>query len=159
MWAVLDAVDGRVLGRVNTMTVASGSEHAPHPDPARKGLSIGEGEEGSPVLSARGDGQQLTAEPIGIEQVLLAVSPSGRRLLTVDVGQWPPSLRRAENGSVVRESDARDAVPTHPGVRAGTGCTGTSTRPSSTRTPRLPVPRSATPGTARRATGWSTYRR
>ncbi|MFB7668528.1 hypothetical protein ACFC1R_32170 [Kitasatospora sp. NPDC056138] len=115
LWVVLDAGDGRVLGRVDTMTVASESEHTPHPDPAQMGLSVGEGEEGSPALWGRWDGQQLTTEQIGIEQVLLAVSPSGRRLLTVDIGQWSLSLHEVGNGSVLRELDAQDTVPAHPG--------------------------------------------
>ncbi|WAL75115.1 hypothetical protein OU787_28500 [Kitasatospora sp. YST-16] len=114
LWAVLDAADGRVLGRVDTMTAASGSEHTPHPDPTRMGLSVGEGEEGSPALWGRWDGQRLTAVQIGTELVLLAVSPSGGHLLTVDVGQWSLSLHRAEDGSLLRELDARDAVPPHP---------------------------------------------
>lgn len=114
LWVVLDATDGRVLGRVNTTTVASNSEHTPHLDPAQMGLSVGEGEEGSPALWGRWDGQQLTAAQIGIELVLLAVSPSGRHLLTVDVGQWSLSLHRAEDGSVLRELDAQGTVPPHP---------------------------------------------
>ncbi|MGE7438193.1 hypothetical protein [Kitasatospora sp. NPDC001175] len=100
---------------MDTMTVASNSEHTPHPDPAQTGLSVGEGEEGSPALWGRWDGQQLTAAQIGIELVLLAVSPSGRHLLTVDVGQWSLSLHEVENGSVLRELEAADTVPVHPG--------------------------------------------
>lgn len=114
LWAVLDATDGRVLGRVSTMTVASNSEHTPHLDPTQMGLSVGEGEEGSPALWGRWDGQQLTAARIGIELVLLAVSPSGRHLLTVDVGQWSLSLHRAEDSSLLRELDAQGTVPSHP---------------------------------------------
>ncbi|MFJ3337633.1 hypothetical protein [Streptomyces sp. NPDC086766] len=115
LWAVLDAADGRVLGRVDTGTVASGSEHTPHPDPRQMGLSIGEGEEGSPVLWGRWDGQRLTAEQIGIERILLAVSPSGRHLLSVPLGQWSLTLHRVEDGSLLRELDAEDTVPAHPG--------------------------------------------
>ncbi|MFF7881624.1 hypothetical protein ACH40F_17205 [Streptomyces sp. NPDC020794] len=110
---VLDTTDGKVLARVATMTVASGSEHTPHPDPTRMGLSIGEGEEGSPVLWGRWDGQRLTTEHLGIERILLGASPSGRHLLTVPVGQWSLSLHQAEDGSVLRELDAKDTVPVH----------------------------------------------
>jgi hypothetical protein len=78
------------------------------------GLSVGEGEEGSPALWGRWDGQQLTTAQIGIELVLLGVSPSGRHLLTVDIGQWSLSLHQAENGSVLRELDAQGSVPAHP---------------------------------------------
>ncbi|WP_406379587.1 hypothetical protein [Streptomyces sp. NBC_01618] len=56
LWLVIDAADGRVLGRAATGTVASGSFHTPHPDPAQMGLSIGEGEEGSPALWGTGTG-------------------------------------------------------------------------------------------------------
>ncbi|GAA2830102.1 hypothetical protein GCM10010441_63260 [Kitasatospora paracochleata] len=115
LWAVLDAADGRVLGRVDTMTVASDSEHTPHPDPAQMGLSVGEGEEGSPALWARWDGQRLTTAQIGTELVLLAASPSGRYLLAVDIGQWSLSLHDVENGSVLRELDAQGSMPAHPG--------------------------------------------
>ncbi len=114
LWVVLDATDGRVLGRVNTLTVASDSEHTPHLDPAQMGLSVGEGEEGSPALWGRWDGQQLTVAQIGIELALLGVSPSGRHLLTVDAGQWSLSLHRTDDGSLLRELDARSTVPPHP---------------------------------------------
>ncbi|MEU7428915.1 hypothetical protein [Streptomyces sp. NPDC040750] len=66
------------------------------------------------ALWRRWDGQQLTTPRIGIERVLLAVSPSGRHLLTVDVGQWSLSLHRAEDGSLLRELDAKGTVPSHP---------------------------------------------
>ncbi|MEV4446543.1 hypothetical protein [Streptomyces mirabilis] len=114
LWVVLDSTDGKVLGRVDTMTVASGSEHTPHPDPTRMGLSIGEGEEESPVLWGRWDGQQLTALQVGIERILLAVSPSGRHLLTVPLGQWSLSLHHMEDGPVLRKLEAKDTVPAHP---------------------------------------------
>lgn len=115
LWVVLDAVAGKAVGRVNTRTVGSCSAHTSHPDPSQMGLSLGEGEEGSPVLWGRRDGQRVTAEQIGIERILLAVSPSGRRLLTVPVGQWSLSLHHLEHGSkITRKLDATDAVPAHP---------------------------------------------
>ncbi|WP_330461516.1 hypothetical protein OIB37_34405 [Streptomyces sp. NBC_00820] len=122
LWMVLDAADGRVLGRVNTLTVASDSVHTPHPDPARMGLSVGEGEEGSPVLWGHWDGQRLSVEQLGIERILLAVSPSGRYLLTVPVGQHSLFLHRTEDGSkALRELDATDTVPAHPDGTGGGG--------------------------------------
>ncbi|MEV7595901.1 hypothetical protein AB0O91_00755 [Kitasatospora sp. NPDC089797] len=115
LWVVLDAESGRVMGRVSTGTVASQSLHTPHPDPSQMGLSLGEGEEGSPVLWGRWDGRQLTAEQVGVERILLAVSPSGRRLLTVPVGQWSLLLHDLGHGStVVGRLDAADSVPAHP---------------------------------------------
>jgi hypothetical protein len=113
-WLVMDAADGSVLGRAGTGTVASASYPAPHPDPAQMGLGIAEGEEGSPVLWGRWDGQRLAVDPIGDELILLSVSPSGRRLLTVDLGQWSLSLHATEDGAVLRELDAQGTVPAHP---------------------------------------------
>jgi len=114
LWLVLDAADGRTLGHAPTMTVASGSVHTPHPDPTQMGLSIGEGEDGSPVIWGRWDGQQLTAEQLGIERILLAVSPSGQYLLTVPVGQRSLCLHQVEHGPILRKLDAIGTVPPHP---------------------------------------------
>ncbi|MEU6240706.1 hypothetical protein [Streptomyces sp. NPDC047024] len=121
-WAVLDASDGRVLGQVVTGTVASASVHTPHPDPARMILSVGEGEEGSPVLYGRWDGRRLAVERIGDERVLAAVSPSGERLVTVPVGQWSLSLHQTADASHTqtgKKLDALDVLPPHPNVRSG----------------------------------------
>ncbi|GGZ24329.1 hypothetical protein GCM10010300_79800 [Streptomyces olivaceoviridis] len=115
LWLVLDAADGRVMGRVSTGTVASGSFHTSHPDPAQMGLSIGEGEEGSPALWGRWDGRGLSVRTIGDETVLLDVSPSGRRLLTTDVQQDALYLHAVEDGARSRDLDAEGAVARLPG--------------------------------------------
>lgn len=79
------------------------------------GLSLGEGEEGSPVLWGPWEWAQLAAGQIGIERILLAASPSGRRFLTVPVGQRSHSLHQSEHGSkITRKLDAAIAVPAHP---------------------------------------------
>ncbi|AWT41243.1 MULTISPECIES: PD40 domain-containing protein [Streptomyces] len=114
-WLVLDAADGRVLGLTGTGTVAAGSFHTPHPDPAQMGLSIGEGEEGSPALWGRWDGRTLSVRTVGAETVLLDASPSGRHLLATDVQQDALYLRAAEDGAVLRDLDAHGAVPALPG--------------------------------------------
>lgn len=119
LWLVLDAAQGRVLGSAETGTVGSASFHTLHPDPARMGLSIGEGEEGSPVLWGWWDGQRLSAQKIDDELILLAVSPSGRYLLTVDIGQYTLSLHSEQDGSVLRELDADGSVPQHPESSGG----------------------------------------
>lgn len=87
LWVVLDAASGRVLSHTEIMTVASGSWHTPCPDPAWMGLSIGEGEEDSPALRGLWDGHELTVETVGVERILLDVSPNGRKILTVPLGQ------------------------------------------------------------------------
>lgn len=114
LWVILDARSGRLLGRAETMTTASSSEHTPHPDPTQMGLSVGEGEEGSPLLWGRWNGQEMTTHRLGIERILLDVSPAGRRLLTVPVGQWSLALFDAQNGSTLRKLDAAGTVPNHP---------------------------------------------
>lgn len=111
---MLDARNGQVLGRSETMTTASSSEHTPHPDPTQMGLSVGEGEEGSPVLWGRWDGAELTTRHLGIERILLDVSPAGRHLLTVPVGQWSLALHDVQDGSVQQKLEAAGIVPEHP---------------------------------------------
>jgi hypothetical protein len=124
-WAVLDAGDGTVLGSALTDTVGS-SFHTPHPDPARMGLTVGEGDEESPALWGHWDGRTLTFRRLD-ETVLLAASPDGRHVLSTDPGQWSLRLLAAEDGGEVRRlagidagadsgAGARvDAVPPAPG--------------------------------------------
>ncbi|GGQ09293.1 hypothetical protein [Streptosporangium pseudovulgare] len=109
-WLILDPADGTVLARAETMTVGSGSAHFPHPNPAYMGLTVGEGEEDSPVLWGHWDGARLTVRRF-VEEVLLAVSPSGECFLTTDPGQWSLYLHRAEDGLELRRLDAEEAVP------------------------------------------------
>ncbi|WP_431899335.1 hypothetical protein [Nonomuraea sp. bgisy101] len=109
-WLILDPADGTVLTRAETMTVGSGSTHFPHPNPAYMGLTVGEGEEDSPVLWGHWDGAKLTVQRF-VEEVFLAVSPSGEHFLTTDPGQWSLYLHRAEDGMELRSLDAEEAVP------------------------------------------------
>jgi hypothetical protein len=109
-WLILDPADGTVLTRADTMTVGAGSIHFPHPNPAYMGLTVGEGEESSPVLWGHWDGANLTVQRF-VEEVLLAVSPSGEHFLTTDLGQWTLYLHRAKDGSELRHLDADEAVP------------------------------------------------
>ncbi|MCP2166308.1 hypothetical protein LX83_003176 [Goodfellowiella coeruleoviolacea] len=108
-WLVIDPADGTVLGRAATMTVGSGSAHFPHPDPAHMGLTVGEGDENSPVLWGHWDGAELTVQRF-VEEVFLAVSPSGEHFLTTDPGQWTLYLHRAADGAELRQLDEA-AVP------------------------------------------------
>ncbi|WP_406261129.1 hypothetical protein [Streptomyces nigra] len=121
VWLVLDAADGTVLARAATGTVAAGSVHVPHPDPGRMGLSVGEGQDGSPLLWGRWDGSRLTVDTFGGEdRVLLAVSPTGDRLLTVTHDQDTLAVHRAADGSVTAALDA-EAVPPHPAAEEDAG--------------------------------------
>ncbi|WP_037627848.1 hypothetical protein [Streptomyces aureus] len=117
-WLVIDAGEGTVLGRARTHTAAAGSDHVPHPDPGQMGLSIGEGQDGTPLRWGRWDGHALTVDSFGDEdRVLLAVSPSGDRLLTVTHDQDTLALHRTADGTVEAELSA-DVIPGHPALKA-----------------------------------------
>lgn len=115
-WLVLDAADGRVLGRADTRTWAAGSWHVPHPDPGRMGLSVGEGQDGAPLLWGRWDGRGLSFDLLSDDWVLMAVSPSGERFLTVTHDQETLAVHRAADGSVLAGADAATALPRRPGM-------------------------------------------
>ncbi|MFE4833020.1 hypothetical protein [Streptomyces sp. NPDC056672] len=119
-WLVIDAGDGTVLARTQTRTAAAGSVHVPHPDPGQMGLTIGEGQDGSQLRWGRWDGHTLTVDSFDDEdRILLAVSPSGDRLLTVTHDQDTLAIHRVADGSVVAETGA-DAVPRHPAIEEET---------------------------------------
>ncbi|MES9556844.1 hypothetical protein ACIODX_23020 [Streptomyces sp. NPDC088190] len=116
-WLVIDAADGRVLGRADAETAAVGSDHVPHPDPARMGLCVGEGQDGVPMLWGRWDGERLTVERFcDDERILTDVSPSGERFLTVTHYEERLGVHRTDDGSVLSELDTEHAVPRHPGA-------------------------------------------
>ncbi|WP_285549382.1 hypothetical protein [Actinoplanes regularis] len=92
------------------MTVGAGSFHSPHPDPAYMGLTIGQGDEDSPVLWGHWNGEVLTVQRL-IEDILLGVSPSGELFLTTDPGGWSLHLHRAADGTELRRLDAEAAMP------------------------------------------------
>lgn len=62
------------------------------------------------MLWGRWDGTQLTVQRF-VEEVFLAVSPSGEHFLTTDTGQWALYLHQAEDGTELRRLNAGDAVP------------------------------------------------
>lgn len=114
-WLILDPADGTVLTRVETMTVGSGSAHFPHPNPAYMGLTVLVDEENSAVLWGHWDGANLTVQRF-VEEVLLAVSPSGEYFVTMDTGQWALYLHGAQDGLELRSLDASAAVPDSAGA-------------------------------------------
>lgn len=120
-WLILDPVEGGVLARAETMTVASGSLHVPHPDPAFMGLSVLAGEEDSSALWGHWDGAKLSFRRFD-EEVLLAVSPSGEHVLTTDAGQWSLYLHQAEYGGELWRLKADDAVPAPSGEQGDRVC-------------------------------------
>ncbi|MFD7442328.1 hypothetical protein [Streptomyces sp. NPDC059909] len=108
-WLVLDAASGSVLDRAETTTVGSRSWHFPHPNGEYMGLTIGQGDDDSPLLWGHWDGATLTFEKL-VGEIFLAVSPSGRHFLTTDPGQWALYLHRTSDGAEVRRLNAADAV-------------------------------------------------
>ncbi|MDN3294887.1 hypothetical protein QWM81_12650 [Streptomyces ficellus] len=131
-WLVINAVDSTLLARAVTGT-AAGSVHVPHPT-GQMGLTIGEGQNGSPLRWGRWDGYALVVGSFGDEDcVLPAVSPTGDRLLTVTHDQDVLAAHEVtrlgssrgfldENTLVVGPSTA-----TRNSARVGTG---SSTRPA-----------------------------
>ncbi|MET9773442.1 hypothetical protein ABZ023_04130 [Streptomyces sp. NPDC006367] len=112
-WLVVDAADGTLLACAGTDTAAAGSVHVPHPDPGQMGLTIGEGQNGSPLRWGRWDGRTLVVDDFGGEdRVLVAVSPGGDHLLTVTHDQDTLAVHRVTDGSVAAVLDA-DAIPAH----------------------------------------------
>ncbi|MEV6964363.1 hypothetical protein AB0M47_04535 [Hamadaea sp. NPDC051192] len=114
-WLVLDPADGAVLARYATDTVGS-SFHTPPPDPAYMGLTVGEGDEESPAFWGHWDGRHLSVVRLD-EEVLLAVSPDGDRLLATDPGQWSLYLRRTADATELGRLAADDAVRSVDGDR------------------------------------------
>ncbi|MDX3746684.1 hypothetical protein [Streptomyces sp. AK08-02] len=113
-WLVIDTTDGSVRARTRTDTAAAGSVHVASPDPGRMGLSIGEGQDGSPLRWGRRDGASLVVDRFGDDdRVLMSVSPSGDRLLTVTHDPDHLAVHRVDDGRVEAEFDA-DTVPRHP---------------------------------------------
>ncbi|BAU86732.1 hypothetical protein SLA_5863 [Streptomyces laurentii] len=168
-WLVLDAADGSVLARAETGTAAAGSFHVPHPDPSRMGLTIGEGQDGSPLRWGRFDGRALTVDRLGDDDlVLLAVGPGGDRLLTVTHDQDTLAVRRLADGAVTAALDASAIPPRAPSPgtrrrgrtsrtrRKRTRRTSTTREASSTRTPPSSDRSRATTSTATSGTGSST---
>ncbi|MER5967575.1 hypothetical protein [Streptomyces sp. NPDC002057] len=114
-WLVIDAGDGRVLGRADAEAAAAGSLHLPHPtDPHQMGLSIGEGQDGAPLRWGRWDGKELAVYCLDGDLCLLGLSPSGDRLMTVSHDQDSLAVRDSR-GAVVEALDwnAEAAIPRH----------------------------------------------
>ncbi|MGA5822935.1 hypothetical protein ACPC54_34370 [Kitasatospora sp. NPDC094028] len=113
-WLVLDAADGRVLGRADTQTTAYSSRHMPPPTPDRMGMDVNEGEEAQPILWGHWNGTELAVDRLGPgDRILLALSPSGDRMLTVGHEQDTLALHRVTDGSVVAEVAAETVAPSY----------------------------------------------
>lgn len=85
-WVLLDAGDGRELGRIPLDSAASGSRHLRHPDGVHMGLCIGMGQDGVLLHWARWDGEQLTGWDLGrrTDRILLDAHPAHPGFLTVE---------------------------------------------------------------------------
>jgi len=99
-WLVLDATTGQELARVDTESAAAGSQPVPHPDGRQVGLSIGEGQDGSPLIWADWDGAHLTASRLGDEHILVAAGGPGF-VAVHHARRRELSVHRAPGGEVV----------------------------------------------------------
>jgi hypothetical protein len=83
-WLVLDAAEGVILAQAGTETAAAGSHHIAHPDPRVMGLSVGEGQDGSPLLWGRFDGRRIELTRVGVDDhILVAAAPTGDRFVAI----------------------------------------------------------------------------
>lgn len=85
-WWVLDAGDGRVLGKAPLSCYAAGSHPISHPDGRHVGLSVGEGQDGADVYWAWWEGEPRVTRLNARDRVLCAVRPNGRDFLATPHG-------------------------------------------------------------------------
>jgi hypothetical protein len=116
LWIVLNSTNGAVVGRHETMTMSSNSLHTLSANPAQMGVSLGEGEDGSPAFWGHWSDGELTVRRIAFERALMDSSPSGRRLLATNIGQWSLFLHETEGEPAVRKLDAAGSVPAQSGT-------------------------------------------
>lgn len=85
-WWVLDARDGRVIGKAPLECHAAGSHPVPHPDGIHIGLSVGEGQDGAEVYWGHWAGEPRVIRLNARDRVLCAVRPDGRHYLATPHG-------------------------------------------------------------------------
>jgi len=110
-WLVFDAAGGDVVGITRLDCAAAGSFHLLHPDGVHVGLSVGEGQDGSPSYWGRLDGDLIEYRLIGGEdrdRVLTAVSPSGRTYLTIAHEQYDLRVHSFGDDAVVGSYEVDD---------------------------------------------------
>jgi len=108
-WLVFDAAGGGVLGMTRLDCAAAGSFHLLHPDRVHVGLSVGEGQDGSPSYWGRLEGDLIEFRLIGGEdrdRVLAAVSPSGKTYLTIAHEQYDLRLHSFGDDAVLGTYEA-----------------------------------------------------
>jgi hypothetical protein len=121
-WLVFDAVRGDVLGLTRLDCVAAGSFHVPHPDGVHMGLSVGEGQDGSPSYWGRLDGDLIDFRLLGGEErdrVLTAVSPSGKRYVTIAHEQYDLRIHDFADDAVLGRYEVDEEGEEFLGYEAG----------------------------------------
>jgi hypothetical protein len=106
-WIVLDAGDGRLLGRFPLPWAANGHRHVAHPDGGLVGLNL-IADDACGVYWGR-----LTAEGLRVtevcsdEEIVADVDPAGRLMATVNMSGYFVGLRRVPDGE---DDDGGDDV-------------------------------------------------
>jgi hypothetical protein len=87
-WVALDSATGAVLAQTDLETAGHGGVQLVHPTNGQVLLDVGEGQDGSVVYrgTLTGDGIDLVRHP-GDDRCLIALSPDGQHVMTVDHGQ------------------------------------------------------------------------
>ncbi len=106
-WLVLDAATGEQIGKATLDCAAAGSLHSLHPDATHVGLSVGEGQDGSPSYWGSLDNGTLTVRTFGDrDRALLDVAPDGRGFLTVQHLLGDVAVHDFADDAVTAEIDA-----------------------------------------------------
>lgn len=121
-WLVLDAASGDVVGMTRLDCAAAGSFHVLHPDGVHVGLSVGEGQDGSPSYWGRLDGDLIDFRLIGGEdrdRALTAVSPSGKRYVTIAHEQYDLFIHDFGDDAVLGSYEVDEEAEELLGLEAG----------------------------------------
>lgn len=121
-WLVFDAAGGEVVGMTRLDCAAAGSFHLLHPDGVHVGLSVGEGQDGSPSYWGRLDGDLIDFRLIGGEdrdRVLTAVSPSGKTYVTVAHEQYDLRVHGFGDDAVLGTYEVDEEAEEFLGYEAG----------------------------------------
>jgi hypothetical protein len=114
-WVVFDAATGGVVARTTLDCAAAGSFQILHPDGVHVGLSVGEGQDGTPGYWGHVHGDVVKIMKIGErdrDRVLIDVDPGGRSYLTVAHLRGDVAIHNFDNDAIIAGIEAAN-LPEH----------------------------------------------